>query len=89
MAAPREKDFGAEDEVDLVDVFFMFAEVEKEGGEPVMSRAKITIALKALGIGDEMKAEDVLKAMDADNSGDIDLHEWGLHDAPITKGHIR
>jgi len=76
MAAPREKDFGAEDEVDLVDVFFMFAEVEKEGGEPVMSRAKITIALKALGIGDEMKAEDVLKAMDADNSGDIDLHEW-------------
>ena len=23
-----------------------------------------------------MKAEDVLKAMDADNSGDIDLREW-------------
>ena len=48
MAAPREKDYGKEDEVDLVDVFFMFAEVEKEGGEPVMSRAKITIALKVI-----------------------------------------
>jgi len=71
-----EKNFGEEDEVDLVDVFYMFAEVEKEGGEAVMSRQKITIALKALGIGDEMKAEDVLSAMDADNSGDIDLREW-------------
>ena len=48
MAAPREKNFGEEEEVDLVDVFFMFAEVEKEGGEPVMSRAKITIALKVI-----------------------------------------
>ena len=46
MAA--QKNFGEEDEVDLVDVFYMFAEVEKEGGEPVMSRAKITIALKVI-----------------------------------------
>ena len=43
-----EKDYGAEDEVDLVDVFYMFAEKETEGGEPVMSKAKISIALKVI-----------------------------------------
>ena len=38
------KDYAKEDEVDQVDVFYMFAEAEKEGAEPVMSRTKITIA---------------------------------------------
>lgn len=74
MAA--QKDFGAEDEVDLKDVFYMFANADQEGVEATMDRKKITRALKALGIGDEMKAEDVLQSMDADGNGVIDLEEW-------------
>ena len=34
------------EEIDLVDVFYMFAAAEKEGEDPVMTRKDITIALK-------------------------------------------
>jgi Ca2+-binding EF-hand superfamily protein len=34
------------------------------------------LALKALGLGDEFKAEEVLEAMDANHDGTIDLDEW-------------
>jgi len=71
-----EKDFGAEDELDLKDVFFMFANAEQEGADATMDRKKITRALKALGITDEMNAEDVLQSMDADGNGVIDIEEW-------------
>ena len=34
------------EEIDLTDVFYMFAAPEKEGEDPVMTRKDITIALK-------------------------------------------
>ena len=34
------------EEIDLTDVFYMFAFVEKEGEDPVMTRKDITVALK-------------------------------------------
>jgi Ca2+-binding EF-hand superfamily protein len=86
MAA--QKDFGAEDEVDLKDVFYMFANAEQEGVEAVMDRKKITRALKALGIGDEMNAETVLQSMDADGNGVIDIEEWTTCMTPELRRHI-
>ena len=38
----------AAEEVDLTDVFYMFAAPEKEGEDPVMTRKDITIALKVI-----------------------------------------
>ena len=34
------------DEINLTDVFYMFAYTENEGDEPIMRRKDITIALK-------------------------------------------
>jgi len=66
----------AEEGLDMKGIFYQFANAEKEGDEPTMSRKDITMALKALGIGDEMNAETVLNAMDADGNGVIDIEEW-------------
>jgi len=65
-----------DDEIDMVGLFYKLANAEQEGKDATLDRKKITMALKALGISDEFKAEEVLAAMDADNSGDIDLDEW-------------
>ena len=43
-----EKDYGAEGELDLKDVFFMFANAEQEGEDATMDRKKITRALKVI-----------------------------------------
>merc|ERR1712110_1133782 len=65
-----------DDEIDMVGLFYKLANAEQEGKDATLDRKKITMALKALGISDEFKAEEVLASMDADNSGDIDLDEW-------------
>merc|ERR1711910_54559 len=65
-----------EEEIDMVGLFYKLANAEQEGKDATLDRKKITMALKALGISEEFKAEEVLASMDADNSGDIDLDEW-------------
>merc|ERR1719412_1516802 len=54
----------------------MFSNAEQEGEDAVMDRKKITRALKALGISEEIKMEDVIQTMDANGDGTIDLEEW-------------
>jgi len=66
----------AEEEIDMPALFYKFAVVPKEGGEAVMDRKVITMALKALGITEEFDTEAVLASMDDDGNGVIDLHEW-------------
>jgi len=66
----------AEEELDMKGLFYRFAKSEKEGDEPCMDRKIITMALKALGITEEFKTEDVLNTMDADGNGVIDIEEW-------------
>jgi len=63
-------------ELDLKGLFFKLANAEQEGEDAVMDRKKITRALKALGIDEEIKTEDVLNTMDANGDGTIDLEEW-------------
>jgi len=65
-----------EEGMDMKDLFYRFAKAEKPGDEAVMDRKIITMAMKALGITDEFKTEDVLNSMDEDGNGVIDIHEW-------------
>merc|ERR1711981_498858 len=64
------------EELDLVGLFRMFSNADQEGEDAVMDRKKITRALKALSISDEVKTEDVFNEMDANGDGTIDLEEW-------------
>lgn len=66
----------AEEGIDMVGLFNMFAQEKKPGEDPTMSRKEITVAFKALSIPDTIDTEKVFNEMDADNSGDIDLNEW-------------
>jgi Ca2+-binding EF-hand superfamily protein len=61
-------------EIDFTDVFKQFA--GSDDPEATLGRDKIEKALKALEISKEISVQDVLDTMDADKSGDIDLHEW-------------
>lgn len=61
-------------EIDFTDVFKQFAGTDDP--EATLGRDKIERALKALEIGAEISVQDILDTMDADKSGDIDLHEW-------------
>lgn len=62
--------------MDMKDLFYRFAKAPNPGEEAVMDRKIITLALKALGITDEFKTEDVLNSMDEDGNGVIDIQEW-------------
>merc|ERR1711862_580176 len=76
------------EELDMKGLFFKLANAEQEGEDAVMDRKKITRALKALGITDEFKTEDVLNSMDANGDGTIDLEEWTTCMTPELKRAI-
>jgi len=73
---------------DLKKVFLQFANSGVEGEAPVLNTKKLARALKALGVGGELKADDVLAKMDADKDGTIDLEEWEQHMTPELKAAI-
>merc|ERR1711933_671686 len=65
----------ADEEIDMVGLFYKLANAEQEGKDATLDRKKITMALKALGISEEFKAEEVLASIDADNSGSLSKEE--------------
>merc|ERR1711944_26664 len=82
------KDFDMAEELDMKGLFYRLANAEQEGEDAVMDRKKITRALKALGISEEYKTEDVLNSMDANGDGTIDLEEWTTCMTPELKRAI-
>merc|ERR1711944_160534 len=76
------------EELDMKGLFYKLANAEQEGEDAVMDRKKITRALKALGITEEFKTEDVLNSMDANGDGTIDLEEWTTCMTPELKRAI-
>jgi len=76
------------EEIDMTALFYKLANSSQEGEDAVMDRKKITRALKALGISEEYKTEDVLNSMDANGDGTIDLEEWTTCMTPELKRAI-
>lgn len=73
---------------DLKKVFQQFANTAVEGEAAVLNTKKVSRALKALGVGGELKADDILMKMDANKDGTIDLEEWEKHMTPELKAAI-
>merc|ERR1712140_110435 len=78
----------AAEEIDMTALFYKLANASQEGEDAVMDRKKITRALKALGITEEFKTEDVLNSMDANGDGTFDLEEWTTCMTPDLKRAI-
>jgi len=73
---------------DLKKVFQQFANTANEGEAAVLSSKKVKRALKALGVSNDLKADDILDKMDANKDGTIDLEEWEKHMTPELRAAI-
>lgn len=74
---------------DLNKVFKQFANTANEGDAAVLDKKKVKRALKALGVSNELNADDILDKMDANKDGTIDMEEWDKFMTPELKAAIQ